>query len=862
MVDKVLLKLVAEVEFFSAANLGDIATSGLKGGATALVSALGTMVLKKLFNIKSDQDQIIERLGEIERKIDKLQEYVKDENIGARLEAYIKESQTVRDRCSSLMADIESSAPTVDQVCEHFTLKSDPVGSWQNLSRDLTHKFTGFQEISKIFGGRTKSTLQAYSTRLIEQNIPLKEYVEYLCAFYADFASRLLLIQATVVASARYLQMRKRPLPRETEVFLTKKQADECVDAAVKECQESLAAVQKYMYDTNPNAFDLYRTLWGEGRAFRGWLVNSGSEMHSLGVKIIVDAREGPHVQAAAGQHTNDRNRFWEWEIIPEGAAPEGWVRLRMLAHFPGCFLGWWKTPTNQPGMGDVRWWAGPGWYTSPISQWALIAAAHPNTVLRASSGSGLAQSREDANVCDLHSPANTGDAKMHWRLIPSYQVTRRFGSKHLNFDDLVQSELKITGVAGVDVWSTDHQVGGLQFRYRVEGGGTRQAQPHGSSGYKHPSFELKAGEELTEIRGGCGSVLDWIQFVTNKRESPVYGKKGGVPFVAKGPFLAFFGGASGGIDSIGVYWNKPAPRPTRSYGRANADDFDDLAAVDSLITGIKKIRIWLGDYHGPVICSFQVTYRLSDGTFHEALRHGRTGSEILPFEFEEGEVLIGIKGMYADCLMGIQFFTNKKSSPYYGREISQGPSNTTFHVRGQFLAFFGRQGDVVAAIGAHETTNLTPRATAVLGAEGGTWFDDLETLDGPPRGIERIAIYTENNVVRGVCVDYIMEGGEVIRTPVRGMSAGVEHHVEVGADHDITAISGRTTNLLVQITFEITNRLTGHVRTEGPFGASDDRGGMGHFQEKGKVVAFFGRAAWGVDAIGMYMTEGTGPRT
>lgn len=31
----------------------------------------------------------------------------------------------------------------------------------------------------------------------------------------------------------------------------------------------------------------------------------------------------------------------------------------------------------------------------------------------------------------------------------------------------------------------------------------------------------------------------------------------------------------------------------------------------------------------------------------------------------------MGVKGMYADCLMGIQFFTNKS---YYGREIAERP--------------------------------------------------------------------------------------------------------------------------------------------------------------------------------------------
>lgn len=113
----------------------------------------------------------------------------------------------------------------------------------------------------------------------------------------------------------------------------------------------------------------------------------------------------------------------------------------------------------------------------------------------------------------------------------------------------------------------------------------------------------------------------------------PVYGKKAGVPFVAKGPFLAFFGGASGG-DQIGSVSTGTSPRldrpaatdvPTPTISMTSRPSTSDY--------GDQEIRIWLGDYRGPVICSFQVTYRLSDGTFHEALRHGRTGSEIFAVE-------------------------------------------------------------------------------------------------------------------------------------------------------------------------------------------------------------------------------------
>ena len=126
-------------------------------------------------------------------------------------------------------------------------------------------------------------------------------------------------------------------------------------------------------------------------------------------------------------------------------------------------------------------------------------------------------------------------------------------GGKPFDHYDLPENARLTT----VHVYS-DWVVNALQFDFvdRAERPGGHR--PVGGSGGRHQVFVLEADEYLTGISGRAGWYVDSIRFHTNKRESPLYGGRGGdydFAFIAPPghEVCGLFGRSDWYLDALGV---------------------------------------------------------------------------------------------------------------------------------------------------------------------------------------------------------------------------------------------------------------------------------------------------------------------
>ena len=144
-----------------------------------------------------------------------------------------------------------------------------------------------------------------------------------------------------------------------------------------------------------------------------------------------------------------------------------------------------------------------------------------------------------------------------------------------------------------------------------------------------------------------------------------------------------------------------------------------------------------------------------------------------------------------------------------------------------------------------YRTKRYTCSFTGLYGGSGGVYFDD-----GCPRGIRRINIYYQSHTIRAIQLRYINSGGSEYDSAAHGQTVGTHYQVNLSSGEEIVAVVGRYTSSRVQqlaiLTQHPTNRYIRH--TFGPYG---NAAGNLFIENRGNIVAVYGRKGADLDAIG-----------
>ena len=144
-----------------------------------------------------------------------------------------------------------------------------------------------------------------------------------------------------------------------------------------------------------------------------------------------------------------------------------------------------------------------------------------------------------------------------------------------------------------------------------------------------------------------------------------------------------------------------------------------------------------------------------------------------------------------------------------------------------------------------YRTKRYTCSFTTLHGGSGGGYFDD-----GCPHGIKRIDIYYQTHTIRGIQLRYINQQGSEYNGALHGLAVGTHYRVTLSSGEEIVAVVGRYTSSRVQqlaiLTQHPTNQNIRH--TFGPYGNAV---GTLFIENRGNIVAVYGRNGADIDAIG-----------
>jgi len=270
--------------------------------------------------------------------------------------------------------------------------------------------------------------------------------------------------------------------------------------------------------------------------------------------------------------------------------------------------------------------------------------------------------------------------------------------------------------IVEVQVRSGDH-VDAVQLVFALSDGRTVTGPRHGGEGGGLNVFRLDPDEYLVGIAGRSGQYIDSIQFMTNKRTSPVFGGRGGdrdfrieVPGNAQ---VAGLAGRSGEfLDAIGLtfirfrrefnssFGGGPQPGQTALAGGPGGADFFDQEIPDE--ARIVEVRVEAGEF----VDAVQLVYAFPDGRPTEAARHGGVGGRGGSFRLEPGEYIVGIAGRCGKFVDSVRILTNRRMSPPFGGNGGEREYRIEVPDGNQAVGFIGRSGQFIDALGLAYTRN------------------------------------------------------------------------------------------------------------------------------------------------------------
>lgn len=252
--------------------------------------------------------------------------------------------------------------------------------------------------------------------------------------------------------------------------------------------------------------------------------------------------------------------------------------------------------------------------------------------------------------------------------------------------------------------------VDAVQITYILPNGRTLNSPRYGGSGGDRRVFRIDSDEYIVGLSGRYGQYIDSLRIHTNKRNSPLYGGRGGARAynieIASGNYAVGFIGRGGNyLDAIGLTYLPLALRglqQTAIAGGGGGTEFPDSGIPEG--ARVSAVRVRFGNF----IDSVQMIYTLGDGRTFEGPVHGGGSGRVRVFRLGSDEHITGISGRHGDFIDSLVFHTNKRTSPTYGG----GGGNRSFRIfvpsGNQAIGFVGRSADYLDAVGLQYTPITT----------------------------------------------------------------------------------------------------------------------------------------------------------
>lgn len=281
-------------------------------------------------------------------------------------------------------------------------------------------------------------------------------------------------------------------------------------------------------------------------------------------------------------------------------------------------------------------------------------------------------------------------------------------------------------------------------------------------------------------------------------------------------------------------------PAATAIYGGQGGNPFPEIEIPRE--ARILEVNVFSGDW----IDAVQITYILPDGRTLNSPRYGGPGGDRRVFRIDSDEYIVGVSGRHGRYIDSLRIHTNKRNSPVYGGSGGDGEFNLQLASGNYTVAFIGREGNYLDAIG----LTYLPLAmrdlqqTQIAGGGGGTTFADRDI----PMGAIVSAIRVRGgDFIDSVQMIYTLTDGRTFEGPIHGGKGGRSSVFRLDRDEYITGISGRYGNYIDSLVFH-TNK-----RNSSSFGG---RGGSRSFRimvpSGNQAIGFAGRSAEYLDALGL----------
>jgi predicted RNA-binding protein Jag len=434
-----------------------------------------------------------------------------------------------------------------------------------------------------------------------------------------------------------------------------------------------------------------------------------------------------------------------------------------------------------------------------------------------------------------------------------------------------------------------------LQMVYALANGQATSGPRHGGSGGRPATFTLEVDEYVVGLAGRYGDTIDSLSILTNKRQSQVFGGRGGdrdfrIEVPAGYQAIGFTGRAGDTLDAIGLIYT-PIYRRSGTFGTSQYSlgqygqvqlagggggrPFGDQNVPSG--ARIAEIRVRAGD----TIDAVQVVYQLIDGRTLESSLHGGGGGRLYSVRFDADEYLVAIAGRYGDTLDSLSIITNKRQSQIFGGRGGSTDFRIEVPQENRAIGFVGRAGDTVDAIGlAYEQVSTRLNSfgannlpSVPLGRSGQTGQTQMAggrssrafTDQNIPSGARVAEIRVRaGNAVEAIQAIYQTADGRFLESDLHGISGNSGRGLggfgargnssqtvsfRLDSDEYVIALTGRSSDRIYSLSI-VTNKRQSQI-----FGG---RGGSADFRievpQGNRAIGFIGREGNGnaLEAIGL----------
>jgi hypothetical protein len=450
---------------------------------------------------------------------------------------------------------------------------------------------------------------------------------------------------------------------------------------------------------------------------------------------------------------------------------------------------------------------------------------------------------------------------------------------------------------------SAGDTIDSIQMIYALANGQVVPGPRHGGRGGNPASISLDVNEYIVALTGRYGDTIDSLSIITNRRQSQIFGGRGGdrdfrIEVPTGNQAIGFTGRAGDTIDAIGLVYTQVSRRrsvfgagqpssgqleQTQLAGGRGGQPFADLDIPSG--ARIVEIRVRAGD----TIDAIQAIYQLADRSLVEANRYGGGGGRLYSYRFDADEYLVALGGRYGDTVDSLYIITNKRQSQVFGGRGGDRDFRIEVPSGSQAVGFAGRAGDTVDAIGLVYDQNATrndayatkgfpsgqigrmgqPGQTQMAGGGTSRIFTDQDI----PAGAKIIEVRVRaGDGIEAIQAVYETASGRTVESTLHGGSGSTggfggfgtrgrgsrQATFRLDSDEYIVALAGSSSINGINSLSIITNKRQSQV-----FGG---RGGTRDFRvevpQGNQAIGFTGRAGNTIEAIGLLYDQSSRRRT